>query len=181
MMRALSSVTLIASALTCVGALAAEPLGRLFFTPAQRSALDAGSRIGEPRVARPPAPQGPRELKLNGVVTRSDGESAIWVNGSLLSSEPQSWLNATVSSSDPIAAQMKPRGLRKSVRLRVGQHVDAMTGKITEAYDAPLYPVSITPLVTNSTGGATDTKSPSSIAPDTAAPSGDTVSASTEE
>lgn len=140
MKRALPAATLLGAALIAVtlsspDVLAAELLGRLFFTPAQRSALDAGKRIGEPQATRAPAPRGPRELKLDGVVTRSDGESMVWVNGRSLGSEPRPGVSATVAGSDPATAQIRLRGVRDPVRLRVGQRVDAVTGRVSEAYE----------------------------------------------
>ena len=59
---------------------AAEPLGRLFFTPAQRNTLDAGKQLDRPKTDGPTV-RGPRSLTVNGIVTRSDGESTVWVNG----------------------------------------------------------------------------------------------------
>jgi hypothetical protein len=140
MKRALVAATVLGTALVAgtpssQDVVAAEPLGRLFFTPAQRSALDAGKKIGEPRAARASLPRGPREITLDGVVTRSDGESMVWVNGRSLDSEPPPGVSATVAGSDPAAAQIKLRGVRDPLRLRVGQRVDSATGRISEVYE----------------------------------------------
>lgn len=141
----LFGAVLFAGALGWAEAVAAESLGRLFFTPAQRSALDGGKRIGEPRVKRAPAPRGPRELKLDGVVTRSDGESTIWVNGRALdkrpaSGRPASGISATTSSSDPAAARVKLGSARNAVQMRVGQRLERSTGKIAEPYESVAVP-----------------------------------------
>ena len=62
----------------------AEPLGRLFHSAAERSALDA-LRKEKSRPPRP-APAVPSTEKpaprLDGYVVRSDGRSTLWVNGS---------------------------------------------------------------------------------------------------
>jgi hypothetical protein len=55
--------------------------GTVVFTPSQRAALDAGKQVSKPRTARAVAPRGPRAVTLNGVVTRSDGGTAVWING----------------------------------------------------------------------------------------------------
>src|SRR4051812_23746051 len=65
---------------------AAQPIGRLFFTPAERAALDA-SRVQKPvpqaaaaqqeaAAARPPS----QTITYSGIVRRSDGKSTLWLN-----------------------------------------------------------------------------------------------------
>lgn len=133
-MRKLSGITLIAGVLTCAGALAAEPLGRLFFTPAQRNALDAGKTVGEPRTARTPVQaSGPRELRLDGVVTRSDGESTVWVNGQASDLAPPPRIGVAIKS-DPAAARIKVQGKPGTRTIRVGQSLDTRTGDVREGY-----------------------------------------------
>jgi hypothetical protein len=132
MKRVLLRTALIAGACVSAATPAAEPVGRLFFTPAQRSALDAGKRIGEPR-AGPVAPQGPRELTLDGVVTRSDGESTIWINGRPSEQAPHPRVGVAVTS-DPAAARIRIPGASTTSRIRVGQRLDTRSGKIQEIY-----------------------------------------------
>lgn len=134
MRHVLFRTALIAGACVSAATPAAEPVGRLFFTPAQRSALDAGKRIGEPRTA-PVAPRGPRELTLDGVVTRSDGESTVWVNGRALGKRTTPGISAMASGSDPAAARVNISGARETVQLRVGQRLERDTGKIAEPYE----------------------------------------------
>lgn len=65
-------------ALVSASAAAQAPLGRLFFTPDERAALDAGG----PLHAEPPAAE--TELtprRLDGIVRRSDGRATVWING----------------------------------------------------------------------------------------------------
>ena len=109
----------------------AEPLGRLFFTPAQRNTLDAGKQLAKPRQA---APSGPRAAMLNGVVTRSDGESTVWVNGHSVSRSGSQ--NASASHSDPAAARVELQGAGGRVKLKVGQRFDRSTGKVQESYES---------------------------------------------
>lgn len=52
--------------------------GRLFNTPAQRQALDQQRRGGK----LPPREAQPEELRLDGIVTSSDGRQTVWINGS---------------------------------------------------------------------------------------------------
>ena len=113
----------------------AEPLGRLFFTPAQRTALDAGKQASKPRAATA-APREQRALKLNGVVTRSDNETTVWVNGRAVGNNGTSVPDVAASAADPAAARVKLRGMGTQVKLRVGQSLDRSTGKVTEAYES---------------------------------------------
>jgi hypothetical protein len=115
---------------------AAEPLGRLFFTPSQRAALDAGKQVSKPRTVRAVTPRGPRTVRLNGVVTRSDGESAVWINGHEAGGKTVSGVRASASATDPTSAQLRIGGAQKSVRLRVGQQLDRVSGKVLEPYES---------------------------------------------
>jgi len=124
----------IAAMLPWLATHSAEPLGRLFFTPSQRAALDAGKPLSKPRIVRDVAPRGPRAVTLNGVVTRSDGESAVWINGHEAGGKSVSGISASTSATDPTSAQLRVGGGRKSVRLRVGQQLDPASGKVMEAY-----------------------------------------------
>ena len=73
-------------ALTLIGALAlpasaqdaTTPLGRLFFTPERRQALDRQRQLAPPE--RPELSADPT-LTINGVVTRSGGKRTVWING----------------------------------------------------------------------------------------------------
>lgn len=146
MKRKLQLLVVLVAALSWWTAHAAEPLGRLFFTPTQRSALDAGKQVRTQRSSRAPAVRGPREVTLNGIVTRSDGESTVWVNGRALDARPASGLNATSSRSDPAAARVTVSGARNAVRMRVGQRLEPGTGKIAEPYQAVTSRLDATPI-----------------------------------
>lgn len=165
------TLLLLLSGVSCSSAVfAAEPLGRLFFTPAQRAALEAGKKISAPRAARAPAaPRGPREVTLNGVVTRSDGESTVWVNGRALDERPASGISATASSSDPAAARVKLGGARNTVQMRVGQRLERSSGKITEPYEMASRPTEAATPLAKKRKSATRNKP---MPPDSETPSG---------
>ena len=64
----------------------AEPLGRLFHSPAERSALDSMRKTKlQPQKPAAPRPSEPQTAQLDGYVLRSDGKSTLWVNGSAVS------------------------------------------------------------------------------------------------
>jgi hypothetical protein len=136
MTRATVFFALIA-ALAAPGAAPAEPLGRLFFTPAQRSALDAGKRLSvTPAGPKRAAPRGPGSITLSGVVRRSDGEYTVWVNGRAVGKGGPTGVSAAPSANHPSAARVNLRGTDSPVELRVGQQLKRSTGKIVEAYQS---------------------------------------------
>ncbi len=56
-----------------------EPLGRLFFTPQQRAALDRQRQLNPNFLAN--ATDADTSLTINGEVRRSNGRSTRWING----------------------------------------------------------------------------------------------------
>jgi len=134
-MRCAMALCLLIAALAAPVAAAAEPLGRLFFTPAQRSALDAGKRLAaSPAASKRAAPRGPESVTLNGVVRRSDGEYTVWVNGRAVGKGGPPGVSAAPSANHPAAATIKLRGANAPVELRVGQRVERSAGGVSEAY-----------------------------------------------
>jgi hypothetical protein len=140
-MRALALILLAASVLFSGPAAAQEKLGRLFFTPAERDALDAQRKVAGNLANRPVAQKGPelpkalppRMVTLNGVVRRSDGETTIWVNNQAVHERfrdvdvmPGSITRETVS--------VRLQGSGRQVKLKVGQSVDSSTGEVEENY-----------------------------------------------
>lgn len=102
---------------------AAEPLGRLFFTPERRAQLERQRQynIQETRTI-----QG-GSMRLDGIVQRSSGRSTIWVNG-----VPQN----ERSDSAGVAAKLPPQGANKAelttgdepaAQLRVGEAINRGT------------------------------------------------------
>lgn len=135
---------LLACTLASPDALAVE-LGRLFSTPAQRQALDQARerydptrqevivRAGEAVVeeAPPPLP----ELSVEGVVIRSDGNNATWINGTgMLSGESTAeGIRVEADGSGGTVRFVLPDG-RDAGRLRPGQTLDPNVGRVTERY-----------------------------------------------
>lgn len=98
----------------------ADELGRLFFTPEQRALLDLARRT------HTAAASGERTdgVALNGIVSRSDGRQTVWVNGRPVTA-------AEVRLRDPATAViLLPGG--GPVRLRVGQTLDPVSGRVEE-------------------------------------------------
>jgi hypothetical protein len=111
----------------------------MFFTPAERAALDELRRrpvaVTAPQsTALPPAPE---RVTLDGVVRRSDGTTTVWLNNRLLEGkrtaeglevlEPKRTRGA-----GRITVRVPQAG--RSVDLRVGQQLEVTTGEIKERY-----------------------------------------------
>lgn len=125
--------------MTCVWALAPFPghadetLGRLFYTPEQRARMDVARqhernvRIDEEESA----PQSANIL-LNGVITRSDGKSTLWINNRIQNEASQP---ATVGKGGEV--RVVTPGAKQSVPLKVGQSIDLNSGAVEEIYRHP--------------------------------------------
>ncbi|MGH8716012.1 MAG: hypothetical protein ACREUI_04675 [Burkholderiales bacterium] len=119
---------------------AAEPLGRLFYTPQQRSTLDNARRqnIKVDVVTETPAPE---NISVNGVIKRSDGQSTVWINNQPLNERraPNGITIISRGADDASVTLQLPQSSR-NVNLKVGQNLDATSGKIQENYQRPPLP-----------------------------------------
>jgi hypothetical protein len=112
---------------------ATQELGRLFFTPDQRAALDARRKA---RVPDKPAAAPQAELpvtRVNGAVRRSGGRSTVWVNGEAIPEGAQPG-GARVAPRDPGAARVIVPGGEGAQRydLRVGESLDRASGEVRD-------------------------------------------------
>jgi hypothetical protein len=130
MRKALSVVTLLAASIIPAFGMAAEPLGRLFFTPAQRSVLDAGKHVA----TRAPAVPAPRTVHLTGVVTRSDAENTVWINGTAYHDASPAGVQIKTDRSAPESTAIRIPGKTATTRVKVGQQVDLNSGRIQEDF-----------------------------------------------
>ena len=119
-----------------------EPIGRLFFTPAQRSSLDiARSQRARTTLAterteeqQPLTPQ-EQTITYGGMVRRSDGKSTVWINGKPVT-EREPVAGATVVGrvgSDGSVSLQNPQSGR-IVSLKPGQSLELLSGTIEEGY-----------------------------------------------
>jgi hypothetical protein len=112
-----------------------EALGRLFYTPAQRAALDANIRSVSKQARPAPAP--PRSVTVNGIVTRSDGERTVWIDGRAYHRDDTAGMQIRVEPEDPAAVEIKVQGVPRRQSVRVGQRLDPATGQTLEAFETP--------------------------------------------
>jgi hypothetical protein len=120
----------LALALGLLGAVpaAAQELGRLFFTPEQRAALDArrAARLPDkPTVAR----ESPT-TRVDGYVARSSGRSTVWVDGEALpdGTQPEGLRVQRGRDSGKVTVTFGEQARR--IEMRVGETLDRSTGEI---------------------------------------------------
>jgi len=135
MTRALLALAL---ALAAGGVPAAEPLGRLFFTPAQRAQLDVArgqKSRGTPASEQEEAAPVPEVVTYGGIVRRNDGKTTVWINNRAVN-------DGKSADRLPVASRVRPDGsinlevpqTNRSVNLKVGQSVEIVSGTIEEPY-----------------------------------------------
>ena len=107
-------------------------LGRLFFTPDQRAALDQARQHNKNLdVINESAPD---NITLNGVIKRSDGQHTIWINNRAFSDKTASERITVTREKESGRYTVKLPYSEKRVQLKVGQSMDAASGKVDEAY-----------------------------------------------
>lgn len=109
----------------------AQELGRLFFTPDQRAALDARRRARVPDKPSAPTVVSPT-TRLDGYVQRSQGPSTVWVNGdSQLETSPEApRIGATRRDDGRVSVTVGESGAR--VGLKPGEVLDRGTGEVRD-------------------------------------------------
>ena len=110
-----------------------EELGRLFYTAKERASLNANIvRI----VKEPPKPVPiPPSITLNGVVTRSDGQRTVWVDGQPYYRGDPKDMRVITHPDAPGGAELKVPGVRQQRPVRVGQQLDPASGETFESYE----------------------------------------------
>jgi hypothetical protein len=134
-------VTLLLAALGTSGFAQEPALGRLFLTPEQRAVLDNARRnkiraeaLAATPVKKPKIPPA-QSVTINGIVSRSDGESTVWVNGRPTEGQTEDGMRVTISPGSQSSVVLREPAKGKQVRLKVGQRADLISGRIEEPYE----------------------------------------------
>jgi hypothetical protein len=145
-------VAILLAALGTPGAAQEPTLGRLFLTPEQRAALDNARRnriraeaLAATTVARKPKVPPARSVTINGIVSRSDGESTIWVNGRPTEGQTEDGMRVTISPDSQSSVVLREPEKGRRVRLKVGQKADLISGRIQESYEQRRIPLTSPP------------------------------------
>jgi hypothetical protein len=102
------------------------PLGRLFFTPERRAALERQRTFN---LQEAQTLQG-NSISLDGVVYRSGGKSTVWINQKAQTEDEsaRTGVNAVVSPKSPGSAMLAP-GEDTPAQLKVGEAINRATGE----------------------------------------------------
>jgi hypothetical protein len=120
------------AALLCLYAIApdacaADTLGRLFFTPEHRRALDRQRALN---IDETPADD--PMLTINGIVTHSSGSHTAWINGIARSEREMSGSTSVSPLRNHPGQIIVESGELSSIRLRVGETVRRNTGETSD-------------------------------------------------
>lgn len=130
-MRRIALILPLLAALLATATARAEPLGRLFFTPERRAALE---RQRDLNIQETQPIQSPT-VSLDGVVTRSSGRTTVWLNGRPQNEDAKgSGVRVSVSPKDPDRAIVIPDD-DGPASLKVGQSIDRATGEKSDVID----------------------------------------------
>jgi hypothetical protein len=111
------------AALVATGFACAEPLGKLFFTPERRAALERQRQLNiqETRTLEGSS------VSLDGIVTRSSGRTTVWVNQRPQNEDASgTGVTAAVSPRNPAQAVVTP-GEEPPASLKVGESINRAT------------------------------------------------------
>lgn len=128
---AISRFLLLVACLLAAPAAQAQELGRLFFTPDQRAALDARRKARVPDKPAAATVVSPT-TRLDGYVKRSTGPSTVWVNGEgLLETSPEApRIGATRSDDGRVSIGVGDSGAR--VGMKPGETLDRGSGEVRD-------------------------------------------------
>lgn len=116
---------------------AAEPLGRLFFTPAQRAQLDT-ARSQKSRAMLPSDTEAaplPETITYSGMVRRNDGKSTVWLNNRAINDrQPMEGVPAVGRVRPDGRIILEPPQGGAKTELKVGQSLEIVSGTIEEPY-----------------------------------------------
>lgn len=124
-MTRLFAALLLMTAQACLG----QELGRLFFTPEERAALDARRRARVPDKPAAAVVASPT-TKLDGYVTRSLGPSTVWVNGEPLPEGSSDAPRVGRSQEGRVSVPVGDGGRRAG--LKPGEVIDRGTGEVRD-------------------------------------------------
>ena len=138
-----TAIWLAASLLMLPSAVNAE-LGRLFFTQAQRNALDMARKqnirleIGNEETERQQnganAAPLPQTVRLNGMIQRSDGNNTVWLNNKPITGQNAAGMSFSTNRNESKVKLQLPDGGR-SMDLKVGQTAEINSGIVEESYN----------------------------------------------
>lgn len=130
---------------------AAETIGRIFYTPEQRTQLDS-LRKQRAIVSQARDEPAPETVTYNGIVRRSDGKTVVWMNNQPLSDAELRSGQALVGSigrDGKLTLSSQQGGDGPKLELKVGQSATLLSGKVDESFtQRPAAPAAAKPVPT---------------------------------
>lgn len=112
---------------------AADPaVGRIFFTPEQRTQLDM-LRTQKALASQKSDEPVPETVTYSGIVRRSDGKATVWINNEALS-EADLRNKQSIVGSIGRDGQVTLQAPQTAVQLKVGQSATLFSGKVDESF-----------------------------------------------
>jgi hypothetical protein len=113
----------------------ADDLGRLFFTPEQRGALDARRKARIPDKPAAVVVESP-VTRVDGLVSRRSGKSTTWVNGEPVpeGSQPEG-LRVLPKRNESGRVIVNVTETEAQVDLKIGQSFDRTTGEVRDTLE----------------------------------------------
>jgi hypothetical protein len=131
-MRTAAALAAMLGALLGGAAAHAQELGRLFFTPEQRAALDARRKARVPdKPAAAPQVESP-VTRVTGAVQRSGGRSTVWVNNEAIPEDAPGGAQPTPRIASPGRVSLPAGDGAQRYDLRVGESLDRGSGEVKD-------------------------------------------------
>jgi hypothetical protein len=137
-------VCLMVAVVSGPAAAADPPIGRLFFTPAQRASLDIArsqrtrATVATERTEQVVEQPVPQTLTYGGMVRRSDGRTTVWINDRPVDDQEAAGGSTVIRRVGPDGAvTLEVPQSKRRVDLKVGQSVEVLSGSIGETYSRP--------------------------------------------
>lgn len=110
----------------------AQELGRLFFTPDQRAALDARRKARVPdKPAAVPQVESP-VTRVNGVVQRAGGRSTVWVNSEAIPESTQADMQGAPRPAGEGRVSIPLGEGGRGIQMRVGESLNRGSGEVSD-------------------------------------------------
>lgn len=131
-MRAAAAIVAGFLCLAAAAGVAAQELGRLFFTPDQRAALDARRKARVPdKPAAAPQVESP-VTRVNGVVQRAGGKSTVWVNGEAIQEGTQAEARGAPQPAGEGRVTVPLGEGGRGIPMRVGESLNRGSGEVSD-------------------------------------------------
>jgi hypothetical protein len=119
----------------------ADELGQLFTSPKERAVLNTLREHYDPKrqdhieVQQSKIPvEAPSQIELNGVVERSDGKNAVWVNGKSTINTKQKGIHINSQNMSANKVRVRLTNPKRTVSMKPGEVYNPESGRVQDIY-----------------------------------------------